>query len=145
RRLQTVLHLGPGAFEQISGQVVSVVATILGGDGVCSQEIRFLAAANLKRGEKTKVFDNNDLVLTRTPSWFDVFPNRSLAPYSATDRVHELYSSGIPLAKFAEARTGLQSGDNARFMRYWFEVGRSSIRNTASQDSKRWVPYVKST
>lgn len=144
-RIRIALHLGPGAFDQIVGQVVRVVATVLGGRADRDDRISFLAAADLPRGRKELVFGDTARRYDRPSSWFDPFPLRSIAPFAATDRVHDLYVSGTPLAKYAEARTGLQSGDNARFVRQWFEVGFGLIRQAGGDRDLPWVPYVKST
>lgn len=143
-RIRLALHLGPGAFEQIGGQVVRVVATVLGGRANRDDRITFMAAADLPRGAKELVFGDSERQHERTPNWFDVFPLRSLASFAAPGRVHKLYASGEPLAKYAEARTGLQSGDNARFVRQWFEVSFGLIRQVGANDALPWVWYVKS-
>ncbi|WP_237729874.1 Eco57I restriction-modification methylase domain-containing protein [Petrotoga sp. 8T1HF07.NaAc.6.1] len=43
-----------------------------------------------------------------------------------------------PLEKFADARQGIATGDNKRFLRYFWEVKREDIK-----DGKKWVPYAK--
>ncbi|HBT51005.1 MAG TPA: hypothetical protein DEA49_02670 [Petrotoga sp.] len=43
-----------------------------------------------------------------------------------------------PLEKFADARQGIATGDNNRFLRYFWEVRREDIK-----DGKKWVPYSK--
>jgi len=43
-----------------------------------------------------------------------------------------------PLEKFADARQGIATGDNNRFLRYFWEVRREDIK-----DGKKWVPYAK--
>ena len=54
-----------------------------------------------------------------------------------------------PLGEIAEARVGLQTGDNERFLRQWFEVSadRSYMRARDREDAKasgaRWFPHIK--
>jgi len=141
--IRLCLHLGPGAFDQIGGEVVRVVATIFGCGADSQSPIVFLAAADLPRGKKEKVFGDRNRMFLRTPDWFGPFPLQSLAPYSAPDEVHELYAKGTALASYAEARTGLQTGNNDRFIRYWHEVDRSKIRSDGSEAAP-WVWFVKS-
>jgi len=43
-----------------------------------------------------------------------------------------------PLEKFADARQGIATGDNNRFLRYFWEVRKEDIK-----DGKKWVPYAK--
>lgn len=143
--IQMALHLGPGAFDQIGGQVVRVVATILSETSSTNNYIVFLAASDLPKGKKQLVFEDESRKYMRLPNWFAPFPHRSITPYASPDRVHDLYVSGSPLSTYAEAKTGLQSGDNERFVRRWFEVEFSSIRKSAGETHVPWVWYVKST
>jgi len=56
-----------------------------------------------------------------------------------------------PLDKFADARQGIATGDNNRFLRYFWEVRREDIsfdhnkdeRQLHGRDGKKWVPYAK--
>ncbi|RLL89263.1 hypothetical protein CN13_06380, partial [Petrotoga sp. HKA.pet.4.5] len=56
-----------------------------------------------------------------------------------------------PLEKFADARQGIATGDNNRFLRYFWEVRREDIsfdhnkdeRQPYIRDGKKWVPYAK--
>lgn len=41
-----------------------------------------------------------------------------------------------------DVRQGLASGDNARFLRYWWEVDQQNI-SVEKNDSRKWVNYVK--
>ncbi|MGY4688070.1 Eco57I restriction-modification methylase domain-containing protein [Petrotoga sp. DB-2] len=56
-----------------------------------------------------------------------------------------------PLDKFADARQGIATGDNKRFLRYFWEVRREDIsfdhikdeRQPYGRYGKKWVPYAK--
>jgi len=48
-----------------------------------------------------------------------------------------------PLDKFADARQGIATGDNKRFLRYFWEVRREDISFDHIKDGKKWVPYAK--
>lgn len=64
-----------------------------------------------------------------------------------SDRLIEAFRH--PLGEIAEARVGLQTGDNERFLRQWFEVSadRSYMRARDREDAKasgaRWFPHIK--
>ncbi len=53
------------------------------------------------------------------------------------------------LEDVAQPRVGLQTGFNARFLRYWWEVGTPRIERSAASaeaavaSGKRWFPYMK--
>ncbi|POZ92407.1 Eco57I restriction-modification methylase domain-containing protein, partial [Petrotoga halophila] len=48
-----------------------------------------------------------------------------------------------PLDKFADARQGIATGDNNRFLRFFWEVRREDISFDHIKDGKKWVPYAK--
>ena len=64
-----------------------------------------------------------------------------------SDRLIEAFRH--PLGEIAEARVGLQTGDNERFLRQWFEASadRSCMSARDREDSKasgaRWFPHIK--
>jgi len=59
------------------------------------------------------------------------------------------FTVGKPLGEVAEPKVGLQTGDNARFLRQWFEVSHSRTcfdadsRETAATSGSKWFPYNK--
>jgi hypothetical protein len=60
-----------------------------------------------------------------------------------------LYGVTPTIGDVVDARVGLQTGDNGRFVRYWWEVSRGRIgfdcanRVAASESDCRWFPYNK--
>jgi hypothetical protein len=51
-----------------------------------------------------------------------------------------------PLEKFADARQGIATGDNNRFLRYFWEVRKENIKDGGQPHGrygKKWVPYAK--
>jgi hypothetical protein len=68
--------------------------------------------------------------------------------YWASEKIFSLFAEKEPLANHAEARQGLITGNNEKFLRRWWEVSASSIEFPASrkqsvESSKRWFPYNK--
>lgn len=79
---------------------------------------------------------------------FAKIPGAPIA-YWVSDKVRDIFISSKPLADVASAKVGLQTGDNDRFLRYWFETelhgigfGMSS-RQEAKKSGKKWFPYNK--
>ncbi|MFS4491127.1 BREX-1 system adenine-specific DNA-methyltransferase PglX [Dietzia kunjamensis] len=60
-----------------------------------------------------------------------------------------LYARTQTIGNAVECRVGLQTGSNARFVRFWWEVGRDRLgfgyrsRSAASESGCRWFPYNK--
>jgi hypothetical protein len=81
-------------------------------------------------------------------SVFDLIPGRPIV-YWASLQMLKAFSVGTPLGETAVAKVGLQTGDNERFLRQWFEVSadRSCMRACDREDARasgaRWFPYNK--
>lgn len=66
-----------------------------------------------------------------------------------SDRVLEIFATSEKLENIAKAVVGLQTGDNDRFLRLWFEVEYQNIgfnlenRKQAQESQKKWFPYNK--
>lgn len=79
---------------------------------------------------------------------FDAIPGSPWV-YWIPDGLRELFETLPKLGDVAPPRVGLQTGDNARFLRYWWEVGTAHIgfgcqnREEAQKTGKRWFPYMK--
>lgn len=68
--------------------------------------------------------------------------------YWASETIRKLFRELPSLSEVASARQGLHTGDNPRFLRFWWEVGLSRIdfEATASEtqnQTSRWFPYMK--
>jgi len=74
---------------------------------------------------------------------------RSPIAYWLSERVREIFSDGILLGDLVEARQGLATADNNRFIRLWHEVDGRRVgyglhdREDASASLKKWFPYNK--
>ena len=79
---------------------------------------------------------------------FKNIPGMPIA-YWASPAVGEVFCKGIPLKEIADARVGLQTSDNRRFVRLWYEVSYKKIgfgytnRATAIESGMKWFPYNK--
>jgi REP element-mobilizing transposase RayT len=69
--------------------------------------------------------------------------------YWVTEKVIQIFDSTKPLGNLVEARQGLATADNGRFLRFWAEVGFHRIgfgkanRTEAMASGCRWFPYNK--
>ncbi len=62
--------------------------------------------------------------------------------YWISDEFREKFSEQ-PLDEFCDVKVGLQSGNNERFIRFWWEVDKNSISRDYVNDHKKWVLYAK--
>lgn len=69
--------------------------------------------------------------------------------YWATPRVRMLFQNNAKVGDVAELRTGMHTGDNPTFLRYWHEVSQVSIgfgmqsAAEACDSGMKWFPYNK--
>ncbi len=78
---------------------------------------------------------------------FSKIPGKPIA-YWLSDTVRKLFEEGS-IGDIADARAGLQTSDNERFLRYWYEVSIDkagfgySTREDAKFSNKKWFPCNK--
>jgi len=69
--------------------------------------------------------------------------------YWITPGLMQLFENLPKLGDIAQPRVGLQTGENVRFLRFWWEVGTDLIgfgcqsRFDAEDTGKKWFPYMK--
>lgn len=84
----------------------------------------------------------------RSADYFNDLPHKSWV-YWATDGVKKLFAKYPRLGEIATIKQGLATTDNARFVRFWWEVPYDHIgwscsdREDARTSNYRWFPYIK--
>ncbi len=79
---------------------------------------------------------------------FNKIPGSPVA-YWVTERLREVFERGTLLGKLVDAKQGLATADNDRFLRRWHEVDQAKCaydaesRDAAAQSGKKWFPYNK--
>jgi len=76
---------------------------------------------------------------------FKKIPGNPIA-YWVTDRFIENFISGIHIKDISRARRGLETGNNDKYLRLWFEVGFNTIDvncDDIKNFSKKWLPHNK--
>ena len=79
---------------------------------------------------------------------FKKIPGAPIA-YWVSDKVREVFDDEMVLEELAKPRVGLQTGNNARFLRLWYEVAQQNVgynfqsREEADISGLKWFPYNK--
>ena len=79
---------------------------------------------------------------------FEKIPGSPIA-YWISDKVREIFKKNQKLGDIGEAKVGLQTGDNNKFLRLWNEVNYNKIgynmsnSQEALKSKKKWFPYNK--
>lgn len=149
-----MIHLGPGAFPEMSGDVLQTTAfTLLKGTTDLSgiyiravttrdssqKEAVVIAAASDAAHECRYLLNNLD---------FALFPGKIIA-YWVSERTKDAFRHGLPLENIAPPRWGSSSSDKDKFVRNWYEVSNENMllkaanRSEAMSSNKKWFPLNK--
>lgn len=148
--IQSLLHLGRGLFGPDFGTVAFVVRK-----GMCNPHFR---------GQYRRLFDKH--VQVRRPEEIErLFLDASYGKFNAqqesflsipgtpiaywvSENFSEMFRTSISFNQHFDAKQGLATGDNDRFLRFWHEVGLQNIDFKQLQydlfrSEKKWFPYSK--
>jgi len=161
--IESMSHVGPRAFEEVSGEKVNATCFILRSesgqdmrgesfglyfrlvkepDGESKRNRLELALMNLKEGQA------DPLVFRYRQGDFDSIPGSPWV-YWITPKIRDFFNDLPRLSDIAQPRVGLQTGDNLRFLRFWWEVGSTRIAfgctdcSVGMASKKKWFPYMK--
>ena len=153
-RFATLAHLGTGAFETISGEVVSTAAFAAQAMLPGHSRSVFIRAVDVEGAEKADAIAGvrqghcPELVWVRGVSEFLDVPNTPVI-YWATENEVSALRRGPYLGDLLQAREGLTTGDNDRFLRRWYEVSLANIgfgvesTEASVKSGATWFPYQK--
>lgn len=147
--IQSMAHLGARAFSTISGEVVTVTAFAAGNFSLPQYKPSFLRLVDGDEEEKRLgIISKKNLFCRNTQADFKKIPGAPIA-YWVSDRVKTIYEESLPLNTIAESCVGLQTGDNGRFVRFWYEVSHDNLAlncsstEEAKKTNKTWFPCNK--
>lgn len=155
KSIDTMLHLGPRAFEEIGGEVVQSTAFVLRNTEIRDYKGTYLRlignrAADEKRDKVIGAVQNSSIAYRYSFSQenFRKIPGSPIA-YWVGNKIAESFVQNTLLGEIANPRIGLVTGDTGRFLRMWFEVADEKINFGASssldakKSKRKWFPYQK--
>ncbi|WP_281862694.1 BREX-1 system adenine-specific DNA-methyltransferase PglX [Planomicrobium okeanokoites] len=152
--IDSMLHLGPRAFDEIGGEVVQSTAFVLRNyvleeKGIYIRLVEERSAINKKR-KAVEIINSKNVsqYYFSDQSNFDKIPGTPIA-YWISDKMSEIFIQKSPLNNYADSCIGMRTGDNKRFLRFWHEVDNTKIGFSlesaidAIKLNKKWIPYNK--
>ena len=148
-------HLGTRAFGDIGGEVVQTTTFIL----QKAKREEYLGSYERlvdygSQDDKEEMYletvndkDDNDIYHV-DQSNFDKIPGSPIAYWASENLIND-FEKGTPLGELVDAKQGLATADNKRFLRQWFEVGIDNISfdsqsiKDSVESGKKWFPYNK--
>ena len=154
--IDNMLHLGPRTFDELSGEVVQNTAFVL-----CKHEpteqggtyYRLVEGKNCADKERlflSHINDNEDGNRIYYPNVeqknFEKIPGCPIG-YWLTEQTYNCFRYN-PLSALVDARQGMATTNNDRFLREWYEVtylkiGFNKDSEDATKSQWKWFPYNK--
>ncbi|WP_257351441.1 BREX-1 system adenine-specific DNA-methyltransferase PglX [Pseudalkalibacillus decolorationis] len=150
----TMLHLGSRAFEDVGGEIVQTTAFVYRKSVFYTYVGQFIRLIDFKDAKEK---EQKVIEAIRSPQVSYRYENDGLEyslikgsplAYWISENVSAAYKTGTLLGDISKPRSGQNTGDNARFIRKWYEVNIDKIGfglNTEelAETSKKWIPYNK--
>ena len=154
KTIVSMAHLGPRAFDAIGGEVVNVTADVIY-NGRAAFEGAYVRLVDIN-GSEAKRLKLVEAIQNPACGWFyrrdaDTFkqiPGTPIA-YWASNALLDAFGNAKQLSEYGKPRQGLATGENARFVREWWEVDDcKSIYSCGSiqesiESACKWFPYNK--
>ncbi|MDE6697807.1 MAG: BREX-1 system adenine-specific DNA-methyltransferase PglX, partial [Muribaculaceae bacterium] len=147
QHIDSLLHLGPRTFDELSGEVVQNAAFVISKD-LSREGIYFrLVDGNNCAAKRDMYLKNENRYTVVEQKQFEKIPGSHIA-YWVSKNIYNIFSYP-KLSETVKAAQGLITSDNDRFLRLWYELDFSSIGfNCTNVDKfvnsgKKWAPFNK--
>ena len=142
-----MLHLGPRAFGEIGGEVVQSTAFIFQ-KAISNYVGTYVRLVEYLSEEEKKLAFNKCRRFCLKQEEYEKVPGMLYA-YWLSEKVIDSFIKLKNINDYADARVGLQTSDNNRFLRYWHEINYLEIGFACKSckesqiSKKKWFPYNK--
>jgi type II restriction/modification system DNA methylase subunit YeeA len=136
----TMAHFGPRAFGSISGEIVQTVAFVIQNTSSQSFKPVFFRLLDGSEDEKQEALIGGEGRMdTTAQDEFNKIPGSPLAYWISKNEIGLFYNNKL-LGDICFPKKGLDTCNNALFLRYWQEVAVSSFSQSGGV---KWFPYNK--
>lgn len=152
--IDSLLHLGPHAFPEIGGEMVKSASFVISKSSNNSKGV-FISTYDYKQYFEKEAYTLKAIRNHNLGNYYEVdqtaFTHIEGYPISfwGTDKIYDIYTNNLSVSEVATPCVGLQTADNDRFTKSWFEVAfnRSYLKANSQEDAhlsgKKWFPYNK--
>ncbi len=135
--ITTLAQIGYNSFPELNSKIAQAVAFLAFATAIQRHTgVYFNLNSSSQSANKGELFlsSRHQLLHQVKHEHFAIVPGAPLA-YWMSEQFRQAFQYGTPLKDVVAAiGKGMDTGDNALFLRYWFEV---------SSASRRWKPYLK--
>lgn len=127
QQIDSLLHLGPRTFDELSGEVVQNAVFVISKEKPTYPGVYYRLLDGSNCNAKSDMFlAGNNRYIVADQKQFEQIPGAPIA-YWVSKKIRETFTNNLPLSAVASPCVGLQTADNGRFVRLWFEVAKNSI------------------
>ena len=141
--IESMLHLGTRTFSEMKGEKVQSTAFVTRKTSKITKDCKatyYNLQSYKSSDDKEKAFKKKENQFRQVPqSNFARIPGQPVA-YWANETDYEIFSTGIISDKHS-VRKGIDTGDNNKFLRHWFEVNK--FRYFGCSLTPKWLTYIK--
>lgn len=126
-QIDSMLHLGPRTFDELSGEVVQNTAFVVTKHTPYTTGTYFRLVDGKNCGDKERMFLAGEHVYPHVSQQnFEKIPGCPIG-YWVSENVMNDYESK-PASFYIDFKTGITTGDNVRFTRLWYEINKKSTK-----------------
>lgn len=151
--IETMTHLGAGAFDSIGGEVVSTTAFTLkngssSGNGTYIRLVNVSGDDNQSNASINAIKGGTDYCFEVNQHEFAKIPGSPIV-YWLNRPMLDTFIKGKQLKTVAEPREGLSTANKSLFLREWWEIDESKVafrclsHNEALKNGKKWFAHNK--
>lgn len=147
-QIDSMLHLGPRTFDELSGEVVQNTAFVVTRHTPYTTGTYFRLVDGKSCGDKERIFLAGENGYPHVSQQnFEKIPGCPIG-YWVSEKMIEVINEASPIDNNFKCREGLHTTDNKKYVRLWHEVAFSKIacncHNYDEVDENGiWVPYNK--
>lgn len=144
--IESMLHLGPRTFDELSGEVVQNTAFVVAKHNANQGGTYFRLVEGKCCADKEQMFLNYDeqgakIYYPNVPQAnFEKIPGCPIG-YWVSELFMNIFCNSKKLAMSHDVKKGIDTGKNEIFLRYWYEV--SSRLLSLSTSTRKWFTYIK--
>jgi len=148
-QIDSMLHLGPRTFDELSGEVVQNTAFVVTKHTPYTTGTYFRLVDGKNCGDKERMFLAGENGYPHVSQQnFEKIPGCPIG-YWVSEKIFSRFAGNLALSAVCKPTQGLATADNARFLRYWHEVNLDKIgfgmgsAEEAKESGKKWFPTTK--
>lgn len=145
--IKSLLHLGKKVFQELSGEVVQSVAFSIKNKIESEPDVVYFNLTKTAKKEE-KFHKGEDKYSSVNQNLFLKIPGTPIA-YWASEKMANIFKSSNQIKNYADARQGMATSNNEKFLRFWYEVDLHKIKfhslnaKEAQKSNMKWFPYLK--